>query len=293
MSKNNYSDREILKLRHCLNAQHGQNKFKVQPGDDVEIRQKHSLGQIFLRDKKYIRKILTNLDIDGKTVLEIGPGKGEISDYLHQRAKYLYCVEIDPRFCNFLKNKFRKKSNVKIIQGNILEFPFSKLGNELVVFGNVPYQISSELVKYLIRNRKHITKVYITFQKEFAQKLIAESVTNAGSFLSYYAQYYARLKKIFDILPEAFFPAPKIKSSFMSLEFYRDLPQQAKDERILFETIRKAFSARRKKIVNSLPTSGDKYEFFYSIGINPDLRPANISLHEYIAIADKLFSQTN
>ena len=140
------------------------------------MKQRHSLGQIFLKNKKYIDGIFDCLEIEGKKVLEIGPGEGEISWYISDKAEYLHCVEIDSRFCSLLKDKFAKKTNVEIIQGNILEFPLSKLGKEIVIFGNVPYQISSHLIDYLIRYRKFISKAYLTFQKEFVQKLIAKQL---------------------------------------------------------------------------------------------------------------------
>lgn len=253
------------------------------------MKQRHSFGQVFLSDKRYIQKILDNLELEGEIVLEIGPGNGAITDYLSDRVKHLYCVEVDKRFCNFLQTKFSTKNNVEIIHADILKFPLSKLGKNVIVFGNVPYQISSELIKYLIDYRKCIRRAYLTFQKEFVQKLTAKPSSGDYNFLSCYVQYYAAIERIFDIKAAAFEPVPKVNSTFSKINFYPKLPLVAENEDFLFKVIRKAFSGRRKKIINSLPVPEDKLKFFSSLEIDPNLRAENISLEKYVSIANKLY----
>jgi len=253
------------------------------------MRQRRSFGQVFLNDKRYIQKILDNLDVEGEVVLEIGPGKGAITNYLSGRAKHLYCVEIDRRFCNFLQAEFREKKNVEIIHADILKFPLSKLGKNVIVFGNVPYQISSELIKYLIGYRKCIERAYLTFQKEFVQKLTAKPSSGGCNFLSCYVRYYAKIERLFDIKASAFEPVPKVNSTFSKINFYRKLPFAAENEDFLFKVIRKAFSSRRKKIINSLPVLEDKLKFFSSLEIGPNLRAENISIEKYVSIANRLY----
>jgi len=253
------------------------------------MRPKRSLGQVFLRDKKYAADILDCLDIRGRRVLEIGPGDGSFSEHILKKSKYFYCIEFDSRFCNFLKEKFSGQPNIKIIQGDILKFPLPQLGKKLVIFGNVPYQISSRLISYLVRQRKYIDKAYLTFQKEFVQKLTAQPSTAQYSHLSCYIQYYAKIEKMFELPSRAFWPPPKVDSSFVTIEFYRRLPYRKNKEELLFEVIGKAFRNRRKKIVNALPNLQDKYDFFSSLKINPDLRAENLSLKEYMNITNKLY----
>lgn len=253
------------------------------------MKQRRSFGQVFLKDKRYIQKILDNLELEGEIVLEIGPGRGAITDYLSGRAKHLYCVEVDRRFCNFLQAKFSKKKNVEIIHADILKFPLSKLGKNIIVFGNIPYHISSELIKYLIDYRKCICRAYLTFQKEFVQKITAKPSSNGYNFLSCYLQYYAAIERLFDIKASAFEPVPKVNSTFSKITFYPKLPLVAENEDFLFKVIRKAFSGRRKKIVNSLPVPEDKLKFFSALKIDPNLRAENISLEEYVSIANSLY----
>ena len=252
------------------------------------MKQLRSFGQVFLVDTEYIQKIFNSLDIEGKQVLEIGPGKGAMSELLAKGAKNLYCVEVDRRFCDFLRRKFSKIDNVEIIHADILKFGLSGLGNKITVFGNVPYQISSELIKYLIDYRRYIEVAYFTFQKEFVQKMTARASGDNYNFLSCYIQYYAKVEGIFDIKASAFDPIPKVDSTFSKINFYRESPYKVKDEDFLFKVIRKAFSCRRKKIINSLPVTENKLKFFSSLGIDPNLRAENISLGEYVLIANEL-----
>jgi 16S rRNA (adenine1518-N6/adenine1519-N6)-dimethyltransferase len=253
------------------------------------IRKKRSLGQVFLKDKKYIEKILNCLEVEGKTVLEIGPGNGTISSLLGKKAKKLYCVEIDSRFYNFLKEKFSQSPNIEIIHTDIFKFDLAKLGKRLVIFGNAPYYISSQLIEYFVSYRNYIDQAYLTFQKEFVQKLLAKKSNGQYTFLSCYIQYYARVKKLFDIGAGAFDPHPKVDSTFICLDFYKRPPHMAKSEEVLFKTIRSAFSSRRKKIINSLPIPSDKVDFLSKIKIDPNLRAQDLSLKDYILIANSLY----
>ena len=255
------------------------------------MKQLRSLGQVFLTDAEYIQMIFNSLDIKGKQVLEIGPGKGVISELLAEKAKKLYCIEVDQRFCNFLRKKFFKKDNVEIIHADILKFSLSKLGNKIIVFGNVPYHISSELIKYLVNYRKYVEVAYFTFQKEFVQKMIAGESCENYNFLSCYIQYYARVERIFDIKASAFDPIPKVDSTFSKINFYSKSSYKVEDEDFLFKVIRKAFSSRRKKIINALSLSKGNQSSFESAGLNLNLRPENFSLKDYVYIANQLYQE--
>jgi len=254
------------------------------------IVKKHSLGQVFLKDQSYIEKILNCIDQNAKKIVEIGPGTGQITGSLVKQTKFLYCIEIDSRLCSFLKDKFSTLPQIKIIQSDILKFKLSELGKKITIFGNVPYYISSQLIDYLIYYRKYIQRVYLTLQKEFVQKLIAKKGSNQYGFLSCFIQYYAKVEKIFNIPAGAFEPHPKVDSSFITFEFYQKPPYKAKNEEFLFELIRKAFLNRRKKISNTVDVVANKEDFFSKLGVDSALRPQDISLKEYITIANKLYS---
>jgi len=257
------------------------------------MKQLHSFGQVFLTDVKYIQKIFNSLDVEGGQVLEIGPGKGVMSELLADLAKNLYCVEVDQRFCKFLRNKFSKKNNVEIINQDILKFQLSKLGRKIIVFGNVPYHISSELIKHLINCRKHIEVAYFTLQKEFVEKMVAKPSSDNYNFFSCYIQYYAKVEKLFEIKASAFDPVPKVDSAFSKITFYSDSPYKAKNEDFLFKVIRKAFSSSRKKMANALNLSKENQNFFKSVGLDLSLRPENFSLEDYVVIANQLYQSSS
>ncbi|UCG35762.1 MAG: ribosomal RNA small subunit methyltransferase A [Candidatus Omnitrophota bacterium] len=247
-----------------------------------------SFGQIFLHDKKYVGKIIDALEIEGEVVVEIGPGSGIMTAKLIKKAKKLLCIEYDPRFYKLLNQRYKGHPIVEIIRADVLKFSLSKFKKKVVVFGNIPYHISNRLIHYLIENRKKIKRVYLTLQKEFADKLSASASTKAFSFLSCYLQYYASVMKLFDIPAGAFLPKPKVDSSFVKIDFYEKLPFLAKNEDFLFNLMRKAFMNRRKKITNSLPALKDKRMFLSSLGISPESRPQNLSVSDFVGLANKL-----
>ncbi|MCK9572997.1 MAG: 16S rRNA (adenine(1518)-N(6)/adenine(1519)-N(6))-dimethyltransferase RsmA [Candidatus Omnitrophica bacterium] len=255
------------------------------------MRLSHSLGQVFLTEKNYIQKIINSLVIEDEIVLEIGSGPGEISAAIGKRCKFLYCVEFDPRFVSVLEQKFKNERNVRVIHSDILKFNLSERNERLVIFGNVPYQISNSLISYLIDNRTFIKKAYLTFQKEFVDKLIAETGNKDYGFLSCFIQYYAGIEKIFDIPRGAFTPVPKIDSSFISLDFYDEPQDAAEDENLLIRIIREAFNQRRKKISNSLSKFIASDDFFSSLKVDPNARAENVSLKEYVDIANKVYKE--
>lgn len=248
----------------------------------------HSLGQVFLTDKNYVKKIINSLDIKDETVLEIGSGSGEISAQVYERCKFLYCVEFDPRFVGVLEQKFKNKRNVKVVHSDILKFNLAERNERLVVFGNVPYQISNSLIGYLIENRAFIKKAYLTFQKEFVDKLIAKSGGKDYGFLSCFIQYYAGIEKVFDIPKGAFTPIPKVDSSFIAVNFYGEPSDKAENENLLFTIIREAFNQRRKKISNSLSKFSATQDLFSSLKIDHSMRAENVSLKQYVDIANKI-----
>lgn len=250
------------------------------------MRQKRSLGQVFLKSKNYIYRIVDSLDIEGQKVVEIGPGRGEITYLLSQKAKSLCAVELDRRLLGYLTKKFSDVSNVEVVAADILQFPISKVGSSLIVFGNVPYHISSRLIDYFVDYRASIKRAYLTFQKEFAAKLLAKPGDSQYGPISCYLQYYAKVKKNFDIPARAFFPKPKVSSTFITVDFYKQPPHKADDEEFLFKVINSFFNQRRKKIVNLLDIKGDKTKFLSQLGINPNLRPQQLSLENYIAITN-------
>ena len=245
-----------------------------------------SFGQVFLKDKTYVKKTIDALDIEGKTVVEIGPGSGAITSWLLPKVSKLYCIELDPRFHKLLSERYKDNTKIKVICQDILKFDFTGLKEKVVIYGNVPYDISNKLIQWLVKNRDQIETAYLTVQKEFADKLIADTSRKEYGFLSCFVQYYANLKKCFEIPRRAFVPVPKVDSAFIKMQFYTQLPVCAADEKHLFLLIRKAFNSRRKKLSNSLKLNHEQVDKLISQGIDPQLRPQEISIADYVILSD-------
>ena len=249
-----------------------------------------SFGQIFLKDNRYIEKMVNSMSIENEFVLEIGSGDGRITNFLLKKAKFLYALEIDSRFVEILKRRFKDFKNIEIIKGDILKFQIEKLNKKVVVFGNIPYHLSSKIIEYLISNRNYIKIAYLTFQKEFSDRLLASVSTKSYSALSCFLNYYGRAEKILDIPSSAFSPRPKVDSTFLKIEFYEDLPYRAKDQDFLFKIIRKAFLNRRKKIINSIPILKKRKELLKELNLDEYKRPEDLSIKDYVYLANKLLN---
>ena len=254
------------------------------------MRFKKSFGQNFLRDKRFIYKIVSSIEFDNDIIIEIGPGSGQITRHLLNKAKKLYCIEKDTSLVNILEERFTSQS-IEFINSDILTFDLSSLKEKPVIFGNIPFNISNRLIRYLVNNRKFIKEGYFTFQKEFARKLTASSCIKEYGYLSCFIQYYAGVKIIFDIPKEAFYPKPRVDASFIKIIFFDKPRIKVKNEDFLFKLIRSAFSSRRKKVINALSGFGDKEyisKALKSLNIDGTLRPQDLSLSDYCSISGVL-----
>jgi len=255
------------------------------------MRFKRSFGQVFLRDKTYIKKIVHHLKSDNEVILEIGPGSGVVTRRLLERCKKLYCVEKDLSLVRLLEERFTSEG-VVVIYDDILKFNLSSLNTQVLVFGNVPFNISNRLMQYLVRNKLWVKQAYLTFQKEFARKLVAGPNTKEYGFISCYFQYYTSMRVLFDIPKGAFYPKPEVDASFMEIVF-QESPFKIKDEVFLFKLIKRSFALRRKKLFNALEGFCNKEVIkrtFLDLGLDLGVRAENLALKEYCFLADSILA---
>ncbi len=252
------------------------------------IKAKKSLGQNFLVDKNILDKISNIIDIKDKLILEIGPGTGNLTSYiLDKKPKQIFVVEKDNELAIQLKNKFNNQ--LIIINDDILKIDETALFNEkVIVFGNLPYNISTEILSKWIINLKNnfwFDCLILMFQKEVADRIIAEFNSSNYGRLSIMSNWKLNIKKIFDIKPEAFSPKPKVYSSL--LYFY---PKKnfikINNPKNLEKVTRIFFNQRRKMIkkpYNQL-FNGDQ-RIVNKLKINLNLRPQNLNLDTYYKLA--------
>ena len=260
------------------------------------MRPKKSLGQNFLIDTNILSNIVNYGDIKSNdTILEIGPGTGNLTEkIIEQNPKEIYVVEKDTNLSVLLKKKFGSKIN--IINKDILEcYNKFKFDIPIKVFGNLPYNISTKILVSFIRINKieeFFEKFIFIFQKEVADRIIANENTKNYGRLSILSSWKFKNKKIFDISPNSFYPAPKVWSSLVSFE-PRFKITDLRHPKNLEHVTNIFFNQKRKMIKKPMRQLFDEYEIIAKkLRLNLNLRPQNISKAKYLEIC-KIFENLN
>ena len=254
------------------------------------IKAKKSLGQNFLIDKNILEKIVNTTTIENKIILEIGPGTGNLtSSILNKKPKKIFVIEKDNDLVINLKNKFNEQ--LIIINEDVLKIDETKLFTDKVtVSGNLPYNISTEILNKWIINLKNnfwFDCLILMFQKEVADRIIAKFNTSNYGRLSIICNWKLNVRKICDIKPGAFYPKPKVDSSLLFFtpknNFIKinDANNLEKVTRIFFNQRRKML----KKPFNQL-FNGDQ-KVLDKLKINLNLRPQNLDLETYYKLASE------
>ena len=255
------------------------------------IKAKKSLGQNFLIDQNILKKIVSLIKIEDKFVLEIGPGTGNLTSYiLENNPKKLIVVEKDKLLANHLKKKF--DSRIIIINDDILKIDEKKLYNKkLIVFGNLPYNISTEiLAKWIINlDNKNFWFDYLIlmFQKEVADRILSKFNSSNYGRLTILANWKLEVDKICDVKPGSFSPRPKVDSSLLFFKpkkvFY-----QFKNSKNLEKITRIFFNQRRKKIKTpfNILFKGN-LNVLNRLNLDLNLRPHNLSQDIYYKLTDE------
>ena len=254
----------------------------------MSIKPKKSLGQNFLIDKNIIKKIVDIGDIKSDDfILEVGPGSGNLTEFiLKKNPNKIFVVEKDKKLIEVLKKKFGNQIN--IIDNDILKIYENEISDrQLIVFGNLPYNISTKiLTKWIISsNKKYWYKnLILMFQKEVANRIIAKVDSSNYGRLSIISNWKLKIDKVMDISSSCFYPKPKVESTllkFIPKPKYFSINNSKNLEMIT----RIFFSQRRKKIKNSFKKIFKNYEFVSEkLGIYLNLRPQNLSPETYYEI---------
>jgi len=254
------------------------------------IKAKRSLGQNFLIDEKVLDKIVNVTQIKEKNILEIGPGTGNLTScILKKKPKKIIVIEKDKDLAKQLEQDYSGK--LTVINKDILEVDErSLLKEKLTVFGNLPYNISTEILSKWIVNLKDsfwFDHLVLMFQKEVADRIISKFNTSTYGRLSILANWKLKVIKIYDIKPESFFPKPKIDSSLL-LFSPKNNSFKIKDPKNLEKVTRIFFSHRRKmlkKPFNQL-FNGDQ-KILDKLKIDLNLRPQNLDFETYYQLTSE------
>ena len=248
------------------------------------IRAKKSLGQNFLIDKDIINRIINTVLITDNEILEVGPGTGNLTrEILKNNPSKMYLIEKDTLLAESLKEITDER--VKIFNEDILKFNEKSLSkNKIIVFGNLPYNISTEILSSWITNLKDdywFSDLILMFQKEVADRIIAQFNTSTYGRLSILANWRLNINKICDISPESFSPRPKIQSSLIHFTPKKNFAE-IKDPVNLEKITRIFFSHRRKmlkKPFNQIFNGNNDIIKKFNIDLN--LRPQNLDFNTY------------
>ena len=255
------------------------------------IKPKRSLGQNFLTDKNIIEQIINLVDIENKIILEIGPGTGNLTSFLlKKKPKKFFVIEKDNDLSSLLEKKFNDK--ITVINDDILNCNEESISKEkLIVFGNLPYNISTEILCKWIVNLNNdkiwFTHLILMFQKEVADRIISNFNSSNYGRLSILANWKLDIKKIIDIKPSSFYPKPKVDSSLLFFspkkKFFKI--KNAKN----LEMITKIFFNHRRKMIKKpynqlFPGNTD---ITTKLNINLNLRPQNLNFETYYELVNE------
>ena len=256
------------------------------------IKPKKSLGQNFLIDNNILNKIIKLAEISNCDIVEIGPGTGNLTKkIIEQKPNSLILIEKDKILSSNLKNELEKYNNYKIFNEDILKFDLEKnIKKNSIIIGNLPYNISSQILVKLIKFKKWLPKykkLILMFQKEVADKILATFNTSDYGRLAVLSAARLKITDHFNVSPNSFYPVPKVRSTVLVFE-----PIVNKDFKIKnienLEKISHIFFSRKRKMINKAFNKIFKnpLEVSKKINVNLNLRPNELSENEYFKITE-------
>jgi len=269
-----------------------------------QLPPKKSLGQNFLSEPSTAQMIVDRAAVGPQdVVLEIGAGLGALTVPLAKRAGRTIAVETDGRLLELLKTELRVHavSKVDVIQEDILKVDIAKIadamGRRLVVMGNLPYHISSQIVVRLISEREWVDRAVVMVQREMAQRLMAAPGGKDYGRLTAMLHYCADVCSAAVVRANQFYPRPKVDSEVIEIQFHHPPVHIVEDETFLFKVIKAAFGQRRKTLKNALAGSelhmspNQAREALNAAGIAPERRAETLSVVEFIELAEEVKAQ--
>ncbi len=256
--------------------------------DKYNVLPNKNLGQNFLFDEDALNKITEGAESED-TIVEIGPGLGTLTAILLEKAKKVIAIELDPKMCKILKERFMLYNNIEIINDDVLKIDINKIAPNAKVIANLPYYITTPIISYLLKN--DIKDITVLIQKEVAERICAKPGEKQAGAITYLVAYYADSKIIGDVSKTSFIPNPKVESSIVKLTKLDKPRVQVKDEAFLFDLIKTNFTKRRKTILNSLGAIIEKEKLetiLKELNISTSIRGESLTLEQYAEITNRV-----
>jgi 16S rRNA (adenine1518-N6/adenine1519-N6)-dimethyltransferase len=259
-----------------------------------DLRARKGLGQNFLQDPIALEQIVSAAEIQSSdTVLEIGPGLGSLTRYLAVTAREVVAVELDQNLLLPLKAVLSPHQNVRLVPGDILSLSAKdlKLENDFVVVANIPYYITSAVIRHLLESESKPRRIVLTVQKEVAERICAKP--GGLSLLALSVQIYGKPRIAASIPASAFFPAPKVDSAVLVIDIYASPLMKEELLNTFFKLIKAGFSQKRKTLRNSLSAGlhippPEAADLLTRASIDPQRRAETLSIEEWENLSELL-----
>ncbi len=261
---------------------------------ELDIKSKKRLGQNFIVSEGLLRRIIDAAELDQRdAVLEIGAGLGTLTRRLAQRAGRVVALELDERLIPLLQRELAPYPHVEIVHGDILSIePADLISPPYKVAANLPYYITSAILRHLLETEQRPSLMVVTVQNEVAERLVAGP--GAMSLLAVSVQFYGEPRIIARAPPSAFYPSPRVRSAVVRIDPYLETPATVDDVGAFFQIVRAGFSQRRKQLRNSLSQGlnlpvEETVEALHRSGIDERQRAQELSVGQWI----KLYRELN
>ena len=259
--------------------------------NEAPHRARKRFGQNFLIDHGVIREIVRAVHPrSDDCIVEIGPGKGAITELLADACQHLRVIELDRDLVPWLKVKFEKHPDFQLFQTDALQFDFAQLVQDnqpLRIVGNLPYNISTPLIFHLLSYSTQVADMHFMLQKEVVKRMAAQPGDSAYGRLGIMVQYYCAVEDLFEVPPTAFDPAPKVDSAIVRLVPHQVLPYVAHNIKTLERLVNVAFQQRRKTLRNALKQWVPS-NILDELSIDTNARAENLSLATFVELSNSL-----
>jgi 16S rRNA (adenine1518-N6/adenine1519-N6)-dimethyltransferase len=265
------------------------------------MRAKRSLGQNFLVGTHYPQRIIHSVNPrPNETIVEIGPGHGALTAFLIESGARVVAIELDSELIAQLNSRFGNRENFRLIEADALSIDFCDLiapSARARVVANLPYNISTPILRRLIEQRRCLSEMTLMLQREVVERITAEPGGKEYGYLSVLAQYYCEAERLFDVPPGAFRPAPKVWSSVVRLRVREHPVEPVRDESLFVELVSVLFAQRRKTALNNLRAGKQRLklteatqiaDLLASVDIDPRRRAETLSIGEIARLANNI-----
>ncbi len=252
------------------------------------------LGQNFLIDPNIVRKIVALAELTPTdTVLEIGPGRGILTEALCRATGHVTAIEIDPRLHVYLTERQPRFLNLTLVLDDAMTYPIERLPIGTIVVANLPYYLSTPLLFRLLDLRNRFPRIVLMLQNEVVDRLVSKPGSSDYGVLSVMAQYAAEITKAFRVSAQCFRPRPEIGSAVALLRTKHRRALNEEEEPKFAALVKAAFAHRRKTLVNSLKDQGYEQKLvaatLSSLNLSPTTRAETLSIEQFMELTRRIY----